>query len=159
MNNHTHYQKLKKAIYTRIRKAVEIQTGKKISLENARFLFDLSLEEAFIAAATSGSFRLNSGLGVLGVHTNQPARRKLPDGTWTEYPARRKIRLTPGTLAKELCERGEVIPSFFTQRRTPMRDYLNIEVQVKKERKRITPTGDTRDKLDDLVGGGDIQIG
>lgn len=163
MSNVTAYSKQKDALYQRIQKTVEIQTGQRISRENARFLFDLIVEEVFIGAAELGSFRLNSGLGVIGIHENQPARRKLPNGDWTEYEARRKLRLTPGKLAKELVERSGDMNAFLAQRRTPARDFLNVDLsrsgkRKKKEIDRTPPP--PSDPLDDLAGGSDeIDIG
>lgn len=107
----------KNEIYGRIQTLVRTMTGERINREEARQIFDLSLEEAILAATTDGVCRLNRGMGSLKVKTYDGGTRRLPTGETVAYPEKRKIQLSPGQTTQEVLDAAPNLGDMVIRRR------------------------------------------
>jgi hypothetical protein len=132
----TTYAKEKQAIYKLVQRAVwhltkegvpGKETGFWITLDEARKLFDLVMEEMMASAARCGSFRLPNGLGALKVKQLPGGNKRLPTGEWVDFGARLRMTYEGGLLTRALVEAGGEFAALEGRKKPPTRWALGLE--------------------------------
>jgi nucleoid DNA-binding protein len=102
MPNKIEMEKARKEIYQDIISKIHAATGHRITLKEAKSVFEASFKGAFTQAASIGKLRLPGGLGTLNLVQRKAIDIHTPYGEVVSVPDRNKFKYSFGLFHKKV---------------------------------------------------------